>query len=306
MVRKKANLNVQIGGIKMKNPVMLASGTYEYNNTTKKLTNVKKLGAIVTKTITQRPQEGNAPPRTCETYAGMLNAIGLQNKGVDYFLKKIFPGLKNLKLPVIVSISGKSLNEFKALAEKLDSIKGVAGIELNLSCPNIRTKKLAAQDPADTHRIVSAARKATKKTLIAKLSPNVTDIKEIAKAAERAGADAISLVNTFLGMAIDIERRKPKLGNVTGGLSGPAIKPIALRMVWETSKAVRIPVIGMGGIMCSEDAIEFLIAGASAVAIGTGNFINPNLGAEIADEIKAYLIKNRMKDLKQLKNVLRK
>lgn len=290
----------------MKNPVMLASGTYEYNSTTKKLTNIEKLGAIVTKTITQRPQEGNPPPRTCETYAGMLNAIGLQNKGVDHFLKKIFPGLKNLKLPVIISISGKSPNEFKALAGKLDRIKEVAGIELNLSCPNIRTKKLAAQDSADTYRIVSKARKATKKTLIAKLSPNVTDIKEIAKAAERAGADAISLVNTFLGMAIDIERKKPKLGNITGGLSGPAIKPIALRMVWEASGAVRIPVIGMGGIMSSDDAIEFIIAGATAVAIGTGSFINPNLGVEIADGIKEYLIKNRMKNLKQLKNALRR
>jgi len=277
---------VKIGNIKMKNPVMLASGTYEYNEATKNLINVKKLGAIVTKTVTLRPQEGNPPPRTCETPSGMLNAIGLQNKGVDYFLRKTFPELKALNIPIIVSIAGKTANEYSKLAKKLDKKKDIAGIELNLSCPNVKIKKLIAQDARATRDAVAATRKVTKKTIIAKLSPNVTDIKEIAKAAESSGADAISLVNTFLAMAIDIDKRKPKLGNITGGLSGPAIKPIALRMVWETARAVKIPVIGMGGIASDEDALEFLIAGARAVAIGTGIFVNPNLGAEVVSAIK--------------------
>jgi len=265
---------------------MLASGTYEYNEATKNLINVKKLGAIVTKTVTLRPQEGNPPPRTCETPSGMLNAIGLQNKGVDYFLRKTFPELKALNIPIIVSIAGKTANEYSKLAKKLDKKKDIAGIELNLSCPNVKIKKLIAQDARATRDAVAATRKVTKKTIIAKLSPNVTDIKEIAKAAESSGADAISLVNTFLAMAIDIDKRKPKLGNITGGLSGPAIKPIALRMVWETARAVKIPVIGMGGIASDEDALEFLIAGARAVAIGTGIFVNPNLGAEVVSAIK--------------------
>jgi len=278
----------------MKNPVMLASGTYEYNEVTKSLINVKKLGAIVTKTVTLRPQQGNPPPRTCETPSGVLNAIGLQNKGVDYFLRKIYPELRSLKVPIIVSIAGKTANEFTRLAKKLDKKKDIAGIELNLSCPNVKVTRspghqvtrLIAQDAEATKKVVTAVRKVTKKTIIAKLSPNVTDIKEIAKAAEKAGADAISLVNTFLAMAIDIDKRKPKLGHITGGLSGPAIKPIALRMVWETARAVKIPVIGMGGITSGEDALEFLIAGAKAVAIGTAIFVNPNLGAEVASAIK--------------------
>jgi len=285
---------VKIGTIKMKNPVMLASGTYEYNEVTKSLINVKKLGAIVTKTVTLRPQQGNPPPRTCETPSGVLNAIGLQNKGVDYFLRKIYPELRSLKVPIIVSIAGKTANEFTRLAKKLDKKKDIAGIELNLSCPNVKVTRspghqvtrLIAQDAEATKKVVTAVRKVTKKTIIAKLSPNVTDIKEIAKAAEKAGADAISLVNTFLAMAIDIDKRKPKLGHITGGLSGPAIKPIALRMVWETARAVKIPVIGMGGITSGEDALEFLIAGAKAVAIGTAIFVNPNLGAEVASAIK--------------------
>jgi len=268
---------------------MLASGTYEYNDATKSLIDLKKLGAIVTKTITLRPKEGNPPPRTCETYSGMLNAIGLQNKGMDHFLKEAIPELKELKIPVIASISAESVPEFAGLASRLDDAKEIAGIELNLSCPNVQAKRLIAQDPTATHETVTAVKKATKKTIIAKLSPNVTDITEIALSAEAAGADAVSLVNTFTGMAIDIETRKPKLGNITGGLSGPAIKPIALRMVWETAKAVKVPVIGMGGITSTEDAVEFIIAGAKAVQIGTGSFVNPGLTAEIAKGIEEYI-----------------
>ena len=290
---RTTNPAVRIGSIRMKNPVMLASGTYEYNNLTKKLINVKKLGAIVTKTVTLRPQEGNPPPRTCETPSGMLNAIGLQNKGVDYFLRKIYPELRSLKVPIIVSIAGKTANEFSKLAEKLDKKKDIAGIELNLSCPNVRSTvhgrrstEMIAQNADATSNVVAATRKATKKTIIVKLSPNVTDITKIAKAAQDAGADAISLVNTFLAMAIDIDKRKPKLGNITGGLSGPAIKPIALRMVWEAAGAVKIPVIGMGGIASGDDALEFLIAGAKAVAIGTGIFVNPNLAEEVVKKVK--------------------
>jgi dihydroorotate dehydrogenase (NAD+) catalytic subunit len=294
MVRRKARLEIKIGSIKMKNPVMLASGTYEYNETTRDLIDVKKLGAIVTKTVTLKPEGGNPPPRTCETHAGMLNAIGLQNKGINSFLKEILPELKKLKVPLIVSIAGKTKEEFRVLSQRLDKAGSVAGIELNLSCPNIRNKKLIAQDKELTYEVVGAARKATKKTLIAKLSPNVTDIVEIAKAAEAAGADALSLVNSFPAMAIDIETKKPKLGNITGGLSGPAIKPIALKMVWETSKAAKIPIVGTGGIVSLEDAIEFLLAGASVVAIGTGNLVDPKLGLRVADGIKKYMKRQKL------------
>jgi len=306
MVKQLAGLSVRIGNIKMKNPVMLASGTYEYNETTKGLIDIKKLGAIVTKTITLEPRKGNTPPRTCETYGGMLNAIGLQNKGVEDFLRNILPELKNLNIPVIASIAGADKKEFKDLARILDKRSEVAGLELNLSCPNIQAKKLFSQDAVSTMDIVASVKEVTKKTVIAKLSPNVTDIKHIAKAAQEAKADAIALVNTFLALAIDIEKRKPILGNTTGGLSGPAIKPVALRMVWEAANAVKIPIIGMGGIFSAEDAISFIIAGATAVAIGTGSFINPALGTETIEGVKKYLLKHKIKDIKQLTGCMNK
>jgi dihydroorotate dehydrogenase (NAD+) catalytic subunit len=298
-------LSVNIGKLKLKNPVMVASGTFGYAEEFKDFLNLKKLGAIVTKTITLKPKVGNPPPRTCETPSGMLNAIGMENPGVQVFLKEKLPILKKIGTPIIVSISADSDAEFQELARILNKTKGAAAIELNLSCPNLRSKVMVSQSDKATYRVVKAVRKVTALTLITKLTPNVTDIGLIAKAAAAAGSDAISLVNTFLGLAIDINTKKPKLGNITGGLSGPAIKPLALRLVWETAQAVDVPIIGMGGIMNVDDALEFIIAGASAVAVGTANFINPKATVEIIEGIKKYLFKNKIKDIKNLMGSLK-
>jgi dihydroorotate dehydrogenase (NAD+) catalytic subunit len=300
-----ARLNVKIGTIAMKNPVMLASGTYEYNDTTRHLMKINRLGAIVAKTITLKPTEGNPPPRTCEASAGMLNAIGLQNRGVDIFLQETLPHMKTLKTPVIASIAGGSIQEFRELAKRLDAVRAVAGIELNLSCPNVRRKKLFSHDARLTARTVAAVKGVTRKPVIAKLSPNVTDIATVAASAEAAGADAIAAVNTLIAMAIDAETRTPKLGNITGGLSGPAMKPVALQAVWKIARAVRIPVIGMGGIVSGEDALEFIIAGATAVALGTGCFVRPDLGIEVLEGMKLYLKKHGIAGIKSLKGSLR-
>jgi len=284
-------MEIKIGKLKLKNPVMAASGTFGYAKEFEDLVDLKKLGAIVTKTITLKPKKGNPMPRVCETASGMLNAIGLQNEGIDNFIDEKLPYLAKLGVPIIVSISG----DFVKLAKRLDKEKEVGGIELNISCPNVKEQGtrnkgqgLIAQCPKATYDFVKEVRKTTDKTLITKLSPNVTDIVEIAKAACKGGTDAVSLVNTFLAMAIDIETGKPKLGNVTGGLSGPAIKPIALRMVWEVAKSINKPVIGMGGIVTTEDAIEFLLAGAKAVQIGTANFIDPAACEKIIKGIETW------------------
>ena len=284
-------MEIKIGKLKLKNPVMAASGTFGYAKEFEKLVDLKKLGAIVTKTITLKPRDGNSMPRVCETASGMLNAIGLQNEGIDNFIDEKLPYLAKIGAPIIVSISG----DFAKLAKRLDKEKGVSGIELNISCPNIKGQGtrdkgqgLVAQCPESTYDVVKSVRKATGKTLITKLSPNVTDIVEIAKAACEGGTDAVSLVNTFLAMAIDIETGKPKLGNVTGGLSGPAIKPIALRMVWEVARNINKPVIGMGGIMTAEDAIEFLLAGAKAIQVGTANFVDPGVCEKIVKGIEEW------------------
>jgi len=288
-------MGISIGKIKLKNPVMAASGTFGYAKEFEGLVDLKKLGAIVTKTITIKPRPGNPMPRVCETASGMLNAIGLQNEGVEDFIEEKLPYLSKIGVPIIVSISGDSIKEFCGLAKRLDKEKGVAGIELNISCPNItnhepRTtnNELIAQDKDATYELVKKVREKTNKTLITKLSPNVTDIVEIAKAACKAGTDAVSLVNTFLAMAIDIETGKPKLANITGGLSGPAIKPIAIRMVWEVAKNIKKPVIGMGGIMTADDAIEFLLAGAKAVQVGTANFVEPGVCEKIIRGIEKW------------------
>lgn len=281
-------MKIVIGKIKLKNPVMVASGTFGYAKEFEDLVDLKKLGAIVTKTITLKPRKGNPMPRVCETASGMLNAIGLENEGVKNFIDEKLPYLKKLGVPIIVSISGDSIEEFSKLAKRLDKEKSVDGIELNISCPNVKARDLVAQCPEATYDLVDRVRKATGKTLITKLSPNVTDIVTIAKAACKAGTDAVSLVNTFLGMAIDIKTGKPKLGNVTGGLSGPCIKPIALRMVWEVSKNIKNPVIGMGGIMTKEDAIEFLLAGAKAIQIGTANFVVPGICENIIKGVREW------------------
>ena len=306
-------LEVRIGKLKLKNPVMAASGTFgpEYGE----LTDINSLGAYIAKTITLKGRAGNPPPRIVETPSGMLNSIGLENKGLDDFLSSKLPKLNKLRVPVIASIAGDSLKELKALAKGLSRSKKISGIEINLSCPNVRHSSfvnrhslegnITAQDEKATYEAVKAVREATRLTIIAKLSPNVTDIAGIALACQRAGADAVSLVNTFTGMAVDIETRKPRLGNITGGLSGPAIKPIALRMVREVYKKIKIPVIGMGGIMDYKDAIEFMLCGATAVQLGTVNFINPTASVGIIDGLKKYMMKNKLEDITTLIGALK-
>lgn len=300
------DLSVKIGKLKLKNPVMAASGTFgpEYGG----LTDINSLSAYITKTITLEPRRGNPPPRVAETASGMLNSIGLENKGVEDFIKNKLPLLKKIRAPIIVSIAGEYDSELKELARRLDKIKRVEALEINLSCPNIKhgnRQGLIAQDKIATYEAVKAVRNTTGLTLIVKLSPNVTDITDIAKAAEKAGADALSLVNTFIGMAVDIETKKPKLGNITGGLSGPAIKPLALKFVRDAYKCVKIPVIGIGGIMDYKDAIEFILCGATAVQVGTANFVNPNTAKEIVKGIKKYLAVNKINDVSQIKGMLK-
>ncbi len=294
-------LSVNIGKIKLKNPVMVASGTFGYAEEFRDFINLKELGAIVTKTITLRPRQGNLPPRTCETPAGMLNSIGLENPGLEVFIREKLPLLKKIGVPIIASISSEGdPGEFNVLARRLDKIKEVAAIELNISCPNISHARLISQDPNSTYAVVKRVRRVTQKTIITKLSPNVTDITEIAKAAEAAGTDAVSLINTITGMSIDVKTGKPKIASLIGGLSGPAIRPVAVRMVWEAYQKIKIPIIGMGGIIDISSALEFIIAGASAIAVGTANFINPKVTVEIISGIKQYLVKNKIKDIREL------
>jgi dihydroorotate dehydrogenase (NAD+) catalytic subunit len=308
----KPSLSIKIGKLKLKNPVMVASGTFGYAQEFKDFIHLKELGAIVTKTITLEPRKGNPPPRTCETPCGLLNSIGLENPGLEVFLKEKLPFLKKLGVPVIMSIASvEDPDEFIKLAQQLDKIREVAAVELNISCPNIRSArnraggaKLIAQDPQATYSLVKAVRKVTKKTLITKLSPNVTDIVEIALAAQGAGSDAVSMVNTLSGMCIDTVTRRPKIAAGIAGLSGPAIRPVAVRMVWDAYKGIKIPIIGMGGIMDAQDALEFLIAGSTAVSIGTANFINPRVAVEIIEGLKEYLIKNNIKDIELLRGSL--
>lgn len=294
----KPDLKIKIGKLKLRNPVMVASGTF--GEELKSLINIDRLGAIITKSITLKPREGNPPPRIVETPSGILNSIGLQNDGLNGFIKDRLPFLKKAKTAVIVSIAGASLAEYAELAKRLDKIDRVDGIEINISCPNVKGGLEYSSEPNSTFEVVSTVRKNTDKTLITKLSPNVKDIGQIAKAAEDAGTNSVSLVNTFSGMAVDIETRRPKLGNVFGGLSGPAIKPLALRMVWEVAGQVKVPVIGIGGIMDYADALEFIIAGASAVQVGTANFVNPKATMEIIDGIERYMGKNKIKNMKRL------
>ena len=295
------NVSVKIGKLKLKNPVMVASGTFglEYGE----LVDINSLGAYVTKTITLKGRTGNPPPRIAETASGMLNSIGLENKGLEDFIKNKMPFLNKLKIPLIVSIAGDKSEEFKDIIKNLDKLRRVTAIELNLSCPNVRhgsREGLTAQDEFAVSEVVKIARRMTGLTLIAKLSPCVTDITRIAAAAESAGADALSLINTFPAMAVDIETKKPALGNVTGGLSGPAIKPIALKMVWDTYKKVKIPIIGIGGIMGHEDAIEFILCGATAIQVGTATFTDPKAPVETARGIKNYLAENKIDDINTL------
>lgn len=285
---------------------MTASGTFGYGEEFSEYVDLEKIGAIVTKGLSLKPRAGNAMPRIVETPGGMLNAIGLQNVGIEKFIEEKVPFLRTISTPVIVNFFGNTVEEYAALAEKLDVIPEVAGIEVNISCPNVKHGGIVfGTDPKSAHTVVSAVRSATSKPLIVKLSPNVTDIVTMASACAEAGADALSLINTITGMAIDLKSRRPALANVTGGLSGPAIKPIALRMVWQVSRAVKLPIIGIGGITTATDALEFLLAGATAVQVGTANFMSPAASQQIAADIGKYLRENGISGVKELIGALR-
>ena len=283
-------LNTKIGSLELKNPVMTASGTFGYGTEYADFMDISRLGAIIVKGTTLNPRQGNPYPRMAETPSGMLNAVGLQNKGVDYFVDHIYPEVRKIQTNIIVNVSGSCIDDYVQTAGIINTLDDIPAIELNISCPNVKQGGMAfGVNPESAAQVVAAVRKAYDKTLIVKLSPNVTDITEIARAVEGAGADSVSLINTMLGMAIDAEKRKPILSTVTGGMSGPAVKPVALRMVWQTAKAVKIPVIGLGGICSATDAVEFLLAGASAVQIGTANFIDPSISEKVIDGIEDYL-----------------
>jgi dihydroorotate dehydrogenase (NAD+) catalytic subunit len=305
MSNATASMAVTIGGLALKNPVMTASGTFGYAREFESLFDLNRLGAIIVKGLALKPVKGNPPPRIVETACGMLNAIGLENVGIDVFESEKMPFLRTLKPPVIANIYGTTVEEYAALAERIETIDGIAALEVNISCPNVKAGGVVfGVDPLAAARVVAATRKKTRKTVIVKLSPNVTDIAVIARSVEQAGADAISLINTLTGMAIDIETRRPRLANITGGLSGPAIKPVALRMVWQVARTVRVPVIGIGGIRRAEDAIEFFIAGATAVQIGTANFIDPRTAVDVIAGIKRYLTEHGIKDVADLVGTL--
>jgi len=296
------DLRVRIGSLELKNPVMTASGTFGYGEEYAEFLDLGRLGAVVVKGLSLLPKEGNPPPRIVETASGMLNAIGLQNIGIQRFIEEKIPFLRTYDTKVIVNFFGDSIDEYVAAAERLSSVEGIHALEMNISCPNKQAGWcIFGTDPKVTTQVVGAVRKATRLPLIVKLSPNVTDISLMARAAVDAGADALSVINTLTGMAIDIRTRKPKLANRTGGLSGPAIKPVAVRMVYEVYKAVKVPIIGMGGIMHADDAIEFLLAGATAVAVGTANFVNPTATIDILDGIMGYMQDEKVKEINLLR-----
>jgi dihydroorotate dehydrogenase (NAD+) catalytic subunit len=300
------DLRVNVGGIRMANPVMTASGTFGYGAEFQDFVDLNRLGAIIVKGLSLNPARGNPPPRIVETPCGMLNAIGLENVGLEAFLGEKMPFLRTLTVPVIVNLYGRSIDEYAELAARLDDHDGIAGLEINISCPNVRAGGVAfGVDPDAAAQVVSAVRRHTHRTVMVKLSPNVTDIVAIARRVEDAGADAVSLINTLTGMAVDINTRRPRLANITGGLSGPAIRPVALRMVWQVASAIRIPVVGIGGIMSAEDALAFLIVGATAVQVGTANFVNPSATVAIIDGIAAYLEEQGMAGIETLIGSLR-
>jgi dihydroorotate dehydrogenase (NAD+) catalytic subunit len=300
-ITSNPTLSVDFAGIRLKNPVLTASGTFGYGEEFAEFINLSKLGGVIVKGVSLKPIKGNPPPRIWETPSGMLNAIGLENPGVDVFLSEKLPYLKKYETAVIVNVFGYSLEEYVGVAERLDGAPGISGIEVNISCPNVKAGGMAfGTDLKATFELLSAIRKATRLPLIAKLSPNVTDVSDFARAAQDAGCDGLSLINTLLGMAIDVRCRRPRLANCTGGLSGPAIRPVAVRMVWQASKAVQLPIIGMGGIVTGEDALEFILAGASAVAVGTANFINPRATLEVLSGIECIMAEQGVGDIKSL------
>lgn len=295
------DMSVNIGSLKLDNPVMTASGTFGYAREFENLMNLHRLGAVIVKGISLNPRPGNPPPRIVETACGMLNAIGLQNVGVDRFITEKMTYLAGLNVPVIVNILGDSIEEYEEITTRLQGVEGVAGIEVNISCPNVKKGGVAfGTDPKMAARVTSAVKGKSKVPVMVKLSPNVSDIATIALAVEEAGADSVSLINTLIGMAIDLKTKKPALANVIGGLSGPAIKPVALRMVYEVAKKVSIPIIGIGGIESAEDALEFMLAGATAVQVGTANFVNPRASEDVVDGITEYMTREKIPSLKSI------
>ena len=298
-------LEVAIKDMVLRNPVMTASGTFGYGYDYEDFMNLESLGGIVVKATTGGNREGNAYPRMAETSSGMLNAVGLQNKGVDYFCNTLYNKIKDINTNMIVNVSGSSIEEYVEVAEKINELKNIPGIELNISCPNVKQGGMAfGTDPKMAAEVVKAVRRAYNKTLIVKLSPNVTSIVEIAKAVEGEGADSLSLINTLFGMAVDAEKRQPLLSTVTGGLSGPAVKPVALRCVWQVAKQTKLPLIGIGGIMNATDAIEFILVGATAIEVGTANFINPAISQEIVYGISQYLDRHNIKNIADIRGII--
>lgn len=296
-----ADLNVNINGLDLKNPVLTASGTFGYGTEFQDFIQLEQLGGFIVKGTTLNHREGNPYPRMAETPSGMLNAVGLQNKGVDYFIEHIYPEIKDIPTNILVNVSGSTIPDYVATVEKINALENIPGIELNISCPNVKEGGMAFGTSCHSAaEVVKAVRQVYRKHLMVKLSPNVTDIQEIALAAETEGADSVSLINTILGMAIDARKRRPLLSTITGGLSGACVKPIALRMVWQVAKAVHIPVVGLGGIMNATDAIEFILAGASAIQIGTANFIDPAVTVKVIEGINAYLDENGFKSVKEI------
>jgi dihydroorotate dehydrogenase (NAD+) catalytic subunit len=295
------NLGVSIGNLKFKNPVITASGTFGYGSEFDDFIDVSRLGGIILKGTTMEPREGNPYPRMAETPSGMLNAVGLQNKGIDYFEKNIYPVISGYNTNVVVNINGSYIEEYVALAERVNELNKIPAIELNISCPNVKMGGMAfGTNPDSAREVIKAVRAVYSKVLIVKLSPNVTNIVDFARISEEEGADSVSLINTLLGMAVDIKVMKPSLSTITGGLSGPAVKPVALRMVWQVAKAVKIPIIGIGGIMSAGDAIEFLLAGASAIQVGTASFTDPGISITILEGISEYLTDKGFSDIKEI------
>lgn len=297
----KPDMSVEIAGLKLRNPVMTASGTFGYGQEFAEYVDLERIGAFVTKGLSLKPKAGNPTPRIVETPGGMLNAIGLQNVGIDAFIAKKVPFLRSVNTPAIANFFGNTIDEYAELARRLDAIPEIAALEVNISCPNVKQGGIVfGTDPQCAYDVVTACREKTVKPLIVKLSPNVTDVVVMARACADAGADALSLINTLTGMAIDLDRRRPVLANITGGFSGPAIKPVALRMVWQVAQAIGLPVIGIGGIMTATDALEFILAGATAVQVGTASFINPRASQEIADGMEAWLAENGVESVRSL------
>jgi dihydroorotate dehydrogenase (NAD+) catalytic subunit len=300
-LKQKTDLSIEVAGVKFSNPVLVASGTFGYGEEYNELIDLSRLGGIVTKSITLNPREGNPPPRTAETPSGMLNAIGLANVGVDRFIQEKLPFLRRLKTKVIVNVAGSNIEEYVEVVKRLSLCKGIDMLEINISCPNVTEGGLAfGAHPESAHACIDQIKKHTPFPLIAKLSPNVTDIVEIAEAVQDAGADAVSLINTLIGMSIDVETRKPILGNITGGLSGPAIKPVALAMVWKVTSTIKLPVIGIGGIFNTQDALEFFLAGASMIQVGCANFVDPQTSVRIVNQLNEYLKEKRKEKITDL------